>query len=218
MGYSSGNTDPYFSNVTVLMHMDGTEGSTAFTDVKGHAFSVRDSGSKLTTTQKKFGTASLNGSISTTQVSDLSFGTGDFTIECWAYLSSYTNFSGVFGVSTSSSLGSFYARGSTANPQVYFYCSAGQVRHQTTLATGTWYHLAVVRESGTVWVYVNGVKSTASLALGDFPVSVFTIGNSVGTGGLSEPMAGNIDEFRVTKGVARYTVNFTPPSVAFPDS
>ena len=81
--------DPYFQNVSLLMHMDGTNGGTTFTDNSNYALSVTPTNATTSTTQVKFGTASayFNGSAYLTMptTSQFAFGTGDFTIEFWGY-------------------------------------------------------------------------------------------------------------------------------------
>ena len=78
-------------------------------------------------------------------------------------------------------------------------------------STDTWYHIALVRYGTSIKLYVNGVSNistSSSLGLVDNSVSL-SIGSML-TGEYS--MNGYIDELRISKGVARWTSNFTPPT------
>jgi hypothetical protein len=86
----------------------------------------------------------------------------------------------------------------------------------TSIAANTWYHVAVSRYAGNTRLFVNGVQdgstysdSTNYLAVANRPV----IG--VGGGLAAFFFNGYIDDLRITKGIARYTSNFTPPTTAF---
>ena len=85
MGVASG--DPYFANVVALLHFDGADGSTTFTDVKGHTFTAAGN-AQIDTAQSLFGGASLllDGSgdyIWAADSADWDFGTADFAVELW---------------------------------------------------------------------------------------------------------------------------------------
>jgi len=89
----------------------------------------------------------------------------------------------------------------------------------TTSATGTWHHVAVVRDGTSMVLYVNGtnvgsatISSSRSLNLG--LGGAVWVGNN---GSSSTAYKGYIDDLRITKGVARYTANFTPPEAKLPN-
>ena len=88
-----------------------------------------------------------------------------------------------------------------------------------TMSTGTWYHLAVVRSSGSINVYFNGTVSSSG-ALSDTKnlIDGSVTGVYVGTNslGANANFDGYIDDLRITQ-KARYTSNFTPPSEEFPN-
>ena len=173
---------------------------------------------QISTTQSKFGGSSMyfdgtgDGLIGpSTQLA--SFGTGDFTIESWVYLTTISGadrylFTTGNGIDTSLKL---YI-GSTG--EIVIFTSFGTRLSSTNpLVVNTWTHVAVRRYNGTLAVYLNGVQNgTAS-----YSTAIDCNGNiSVGSdnnGGSS--MIGYLDDFRVTKGIARYTSNFTPPTTAF---
>jgi hypothetical protein len=80
-----------------------------------------------------------------------------------------------------------------------------------TVSTGTWYHLAVVRLGTSIRLYVDGVLAASAVTTGQLNVSDLSA-LLIGDG-----LNGWLDDVRVTKGVARYTTDFTPPALAFPD-
>ncbi len=76
--------------------------------------------------------------------------------------------------------------------------------------------MALEREGGEIKMYVSGVKTGETWNVGssfNFNQSTLRIGSGVGTDSLN----GHIDELRITKGIARYTKNFTPPDAPFPN-
>ena len=79
----------------------------------------------------------------------------------------------------------------------------------------TWHHIAVVRSGSTLTTYVDGTsRGTDTISLAMSPTSAdVEIGQGVYTS--SYPYEGYLDDIRITKGVARYTSNFTPPTASF---
>jgi hypothetical protein len=80
---------------------------------------------------------------------------------------------------------------------------------------GSWVHVAVVRNGNTVTIYSNGTNVgsgsyTGSPAVTTDPLSIGGASNAAFS------LNGYIDDLRITKGYARYTANFTPPTTAFP--
>lgn len=227
---TGGGGDLYFSNVVALLHMNGSDGSTTITDQKSHTFSVIGS-STISTAESKFGGASYS-SVSNSQVrsadsSDWDFGSGDFTLELWVYS---TNNSAIQGMLSKRVDGSVYSPFVLfSNPSnsnlISCYLSTSntawdiQLTSTTALTTGSWIHVAVTRSGTTFRLFVNGTleaSTTGSSAL-------ITNSANLVVGGFSEVtyqyiFIGYIDDVRLTKGVARYTASFTPPSAQFPDA
>jgi len=226
--------DPYYDNVTLLLHGDGD-----LTDKSGTPKTVTAVGSAATsTTQKKFGTASLAslaaGDFYTVPDSSaFDFGSGDFTVEMWLYP--------VAGNSGYRSLYSKRATTATVAPVQAFIdpsgvltvfaanaASAGSVAWTVTItassspSVGQWSHFAMVRSGSTVTVYLNGVSVGSSSALGGSALAqnnaAFCVGSTYSGGAGDAYFGGYIDEFRVSKGVARYTASFTPATAAFADA
>ena len=81
-----------------------------------------------------------------------------------------------------------------------------------SIGTGTWQHVALVRQSGSLYIYSNGVKYTVASDTTNYTGTTLVIGGYYST---SQLWNGYIDDFRITRGLARYTANFTPPTQAF---
>lgn len=216
--------DPYFSNVTSLLHFDGANGSTTFTDVKGLSYTSAG-GAALSTTEPKFGTASLalNGTTQYLEAADnaaFKVGGGSFTIEAWVYLAADPAagaFAPIASHGNSTADGSYFFAIASGRQLHFSFNSAGTTVAGGTVALNTWTHVAVVQSGSTLTLYANGT----SVASGGAPLSgslagAFRIGRGRATS--SNYFNGRIDEFRIIKGVARYTANFTPPAAAFLDT
>jgi len=99
--------------------------------------------------------------------------------------------------------------------------SVGGVGSQPALAKGTVYHLALQKIGQVVTTYINGVGYTSSgptppVSVND-PVSPVTLPPSIGRmGGIGSNEDFNFDQYRITRGLARYSGNFTPPTTLFP--
>jgi hypothetical protein len=143
-------------------------------------------------------------------------GTGNFTIEGWFYLNSLANAYYVLGGTWSVENSNEWLIQIQNNGSIRFLTTAGTSFYSAGITTGTWYHFAAVRSGTTVTLYINGTSVgsyTNSNSIGSTAVTTFWgIQNAS-----SWPWNGYIDDLRITKGVARYTANFTPPSAPFPD-
>jgi len=226
-GGGGGGGDPNFANVSSLLHFDGTNGSTTFTDQKSISWTaVGDA--QLATDVAKFGTAALklDGTGDYAEASSpagFDFGTGDFTIEGWVHPdSTSTNWlcsaidAGAGGWALSGRHASF---GNVL--RFYSYVRAAGYNGSTVVTTGAWHHVAATRASGTLRVFLDGALEITLAGFTDnFPAPVRArIGSTPQTtSGQQISAACRIDDLRVTKGVARYTAAFTPPTEAFPDS
>jgi hypothetical protein len=87
------------------------------------------------------------------------------------------------------------------------------------MSATSWTHLAFVRYGSDFSVYINGVKNTLSSSLSGSVYNgteALIIGAGGTTGAYVFALNGYIQDVRITKGVARYTTGFTPPTAAFP--
>ena len=173
---------------------------------------------QISTTQSKFGGSSMKFDGSGDQLVapnsvDQQLGTGAFTIEFWVYVN-FIALKAFMGKGTSGSTG--WAVGMNAASKVGFYYGSTSVTSSGSLSSSTWTHIAVVREgTGTnqTKIYINGTNDGTATVSTDFNQ---TDALYVGTGrGGSGDFNGYIDDARITKGIARYTANFTPPAAPF---
>jgi hypothetical protein len=172
---------------------------------------------QIDTTTKKFGTGSLEfdgtGDYLKFPASNtLEMGTGDFTVEFWIYIAARTSFAAIF----LSGLGAndLYVNFDTSGNVLRLTNSTTVFAVTGTIPLTTWTHIAVVRSSGSSKIYVDGTGGTAVTCTINFTAT----GPSIGAANAGQsPFNGYIDDLRVTKGVARYTANFTAPTAAFPD-
>lgn len=219
------------SNTVLLPKFDNAGVSDA-----GNKNDIETNGSSASDSSvTKFGNNSIsfNGSTdslfippSPLQVMDI----GDFTVESWVYLKGKTanevivDKGGVSGTSYAN-----YRLGLDPSGSA-FYFTAGQTTNSgccgtigatltgtTNPSLNTWYHVAVSKAGSTYRLFVNGnLESTATSIVvpSDTANRALTIGFEPGQSS-SWRLNGNLFDLRITKGVAVYTANFTPPSAAF---
>ena len=216
-----GKRDPDLDAPTVaLLHFDGTDASTTITDSSPSAKTYTAQGNaQLDTAQQKFGTASLlcDGTgdyVDTPDHADFDFGSGDFTIDCQVRFNT-TQGCDLAGKMTALGIG--WAFVFLADTLRLYRAGALLVQVAWTPSTATWYHLAVVRNSNEIKFFVDGnQQGTTQDATGqtyEGGATTFKVGagTAAGTNGLD----GWADEVRVTKGLARWTANFTAPALAY---
>ena len=227
--------DTYYNSCSLLLHCDGANGSTTFTDNSPSPKTVTsNNGAAISTAQSKFGGASalFDGTddyLNTPSSADFDFGTGDFTVEFWVNPSSLGGSAALVGTRTNDTsttirwciLATTDAGINVLGCDIWSTSDAriALFNHQSQIPTGQWTHCALVRYGTSFKLYQNGVQSTSG-ATTSAPVAnsstVVNIGSFISSGVLK--LNGYIDELRITKGVARYTGNFTPQTSAFPNN
>jgi len=228
-----------------LLHFDGTDASTTFTDGSGKTWTARGT-AQLDTAQKKFGTASglFDGNsdwIDTPDHDDFAMGSGNFTLDFQVRWNSLPATGGatvvqvLFGQSynTTDWQGGWVL-------QSWIWSGANTIRYLTFqmqstgatpaalvaldwdmtsgITTNTWYHIAIVRYGNSWKMYVDGTSVASTTDSDSMPAygAVFQVGYcSKGIYGGLGYFNGWIDEFRVLKGIARWTGNFTSPTSAY---
>lgn len=176
---------------------------------------------QISTAQSKFGTGSMyfNGSTDYLKlpVKTVEFGTGDFTVEAWVYITQKTVQNNIMD-SRSSSGGANPFMFSISGTNAYLWYWTGTAYYTTnTVPLNTWTHVAISRTSGTVKMFIDGVIGYSGSDTSNMTGTSTTTFN-IGTGGpLTGWFNGYMDDFRITKGVGRYLYNFTPPTKAYPD-
>jgi hypothetical protein len=214
--------DTYYNSCSLLLHFDGANGSTTFTDNSPTPKTATPAGNaQISTTQSKFGGASLylDGTgdyLTFPSNSQFAYGTGNFTIECWVYFAAGSSYRQIF--SNRPTPGSVSSEGSLAiNPSngLSWYTNTFIIDYTTSIGTNQWVHVAICRNGSSLKVFANGVQVGSTTNSDNLTSTSFTIGAN---GNGSEAFNGYIDELRLTKGVARYTGNFTPQTSAFPNN
>ena len=226
--------DANYNSVSLLLNMEGDSGSTNFLDKSSFNHTISRVGSIITAAQSKFGgtSAGFDGSndyLSASASSEFQMSSGDFTYECWFYSQDHANtHRAVFSQWPNSSPNNgdnecFIISNSTSSNggklRWDFETSGGRLLlfSSTTISTNTWYHVAIVRSSSTIKLYLNGTEEDSLSSSADCGVnSAFDIGRTDYTNGSVSKFDGFIDGFRLTKGVARYTSNFSIPTEDFP--
>lgn len=184
---------------------------------------------RISNSTKKYGTGSMyfDGtgdylSIPTTSLSG-DFGTGDFTVEFWMNASAAGTYVAVVGTqsiagNTTAGMWRVTNRSASANG-IYFNYTTGSAFTDLTFSTtnyndGTWHHVAACRASGTLRMFVDGVSVGTPTAVAQSLTSGQKIYVAYNVQD-AQYYTGYVDDLRITKGFARYTANFTPPTATF---
>lgn len=215
-GSPSGPSDPDFANVSLLLDGDAEP----ITDLTGKHNVETVGTAAVSTTQKKFGTGSIdfngNGRLAVPENgTDFTFGAGDFTIETWVYITvnvtcfifDWRKESGNQGVMPSLRL---------EGNRLKYYNGALGISADFGGRLDQWLHIALVKSGTQTKLYINGTQEGVTYSDSDNYISPQD--GNVYIGGRPDGfnLAGYIDDFRITKGIARYTGNFTPPTEALP--
>ncbi len=150
---------------------------------------------------------------------DWNFGSGDFTIDAWVFLNSYSNENIIYSqtVDTDNRF-MFYVASSTG--RLAFFVMVGGVtkisylQSGNAIGLGAWHHVAIVRSGSNGILFIDGVQGASNVGandLGDIAAGI-QIGATVPFGYY---MNGYIDELRISKGIARWTSDFTPPTAPY---
>jgi hypothetical protein len=178
---------------------------------------------QISTSVKKYGTGSLafdgNGDALVPPPNAMfNMGTGNFTIECWVYPQTQVqNFPGVFNLSGVADLSVAFDHSDGTNDSFSMLLGATRTSASVTSAVDNWYHIALVRNGTTVTLYIDGTSRATATNSSTLGGNNCTIG-MYSTSFSSTSFKGYIDDLRITKGYARYTSNFTPPTAAFPNN
>lgn len=216
----------------ILLHMDGADGATTFTDVaaggSAHTWTARGN-AQIDTGITKFGTATglFDGTgdwIDTPDHADFTIGANDFVCDCWF------NFAGSAGTryqlagqidsggtSASASIYLEHTAGNKIGGAVHIGATAFAVAGTTNITTSGWHHVALVRHGTNIYVFVDGVKEGTTGSVSG------SINDSsqlwrVGANAFGNAWPGSIDEFRLSIGTNRgwtgasFTVPVSPYS------
>lgn len=225
--------DAGYPSVSLLLHGRGASGSRAIVDNGAAAKAIAVGGNAaISSAQSKFDGTSIvfdgtaNTYLSTPHATDLNLVSGDFTVEGWIRYTALSSGnmqivnkdgdathypSWAMSVSSAGKLNGVVSNsGGMATQQV--------LTSVASLTAAAWNHVAFVRSGSTLYLFLNG-NLEVSIAQS---VAIVDGGRQLGIGGqtgaaLAEILNGYLTNLRVTKGLARYTANFSVPMLPFPD-
>jgi Concanavalin A-like lectin/glucanases superfamily len=223
--------DSNYYNVGLLLNFEGSDGSTTFTDISITPKTPTVNGdAQIDTAQFRTGSSSmlLDGTgdyLSYAQHADFDFGTGDFCIEFWYRANTITTDQALVSyLVPSATVGAdvgfgIHMLGATSDKIYAFFYSGATETACSSLAAivaGTWYHIRVNRVSGIVYLWLDGVlqeSKTLSYSIQTPTSRALHIGRYSNSN--IRAANGWIDGLRITKGVGRGAVSFTPSTELF---
>lgn len=204
--------DEHWDKVVALLHFDGD-----LTDETGRVWI--NSGVTTDNTNSLYNDYGVFSGSSKMTATIPALGKNDFTIEAWVNHDANTDYRCIFDSrahSPRAKNGLAIYTSSTLTDNVPVVWEDTQIlKGSSKITASEWVHIAVVRESGILYYYVNGSLIGFGSFTSDLTNTTATIGCTYEN---SQFYQGRIDELRITKGVARYTENFTPPTGPFPSS
>lgn len=228
-------TDEYIDNVVLLLNAAGSDGSTTIVDEIGNGWTAH--GDAQVDDSLGYNALAFDGSGDYIQLNtnplptDLQLGSSDFTIDFWARLSGTGAYEIVGNLNDGTGAGHYWViLNSTYLGQhsVQFGTSGSGTKRfgSSTLATNTLMHIALVRDGADLHCFVGGTRVNVTgsglpaESLTNF-VGNYTVPYLVGASysnivGHTYYLNGWIKALRITKGVARWTTDFTPPDAPFP--
>ena len=214
------------SYTKALLHMNGVNLEQTFTDESGKTWTARGS-SYTDTSVKKFGTASayfdaVGDWIDTPDHADFDIGAGDFTIDMWIRPDGINQTAFLCGQADASATSRCVDIVILPDESVSGRIYVGATEYTATLAAGsyadaTWLHIALVRYGNTLKIYGNGVVGAVTDDVTGVTATNSATIFSVGRVGAyaSNLYKGFVDEFRFSKGIARWTANFEVPTAEY---
>lgn len=213
-------SDPFLSSVVLRLMGDSADGNTTFTDVSSKANVMTPHGTIAHSADTApFGTTSIKlpGSSYLTGPTGVNFqfGTGAYTLECWCNATSLAVVIDLLAFcAPGSATGTIMQIATTGKLAATTYTNQFMPPAGTSIATGTWHHVAMTKDATTTRLFLDGVLQSSLVGDG--------VTNSDGVCGIGATTApagiftGYLKDVRITKGVARYTANFPIWYQAFP--
>ena len=210
-------SDSYFNYVSLLLNGDGTNGAqnNTFLDSSTNNFTITRNGNTTQGSFSPYGNLWSNyfdGSsyLSAPAGSAWAFGTGDFTVETWINTNTTNSQQCITGTYLNSSSGfSFTIETSNNYLKVRTLGDPVVLTGNVTVTPNVWHHVAVVRSSGTITLYLDGTScgstsNSDNITSNGVAMYIGQLGNSSGY------VNGYLSNVRIVKGTAVYTSNFTP--------
>ena len=218
------------SYAKLVLHCDGADASTTFTDdgTTGHTVTANGD-AQIDTAQQKFGTGSglFDGTgdyLSVPDHADWDFAAGDFTVDFWVRFNSVAANCTFAGQSTGGTDRAWSIQWTTSNLLFFQYSTAasgGSANANAwsfawTPSTATWYHVAVVRNGADLKAFIDGTQIGITQNISTDTIRDSAVELRIGVrNDAGSPLNGWLDELRISKGIARWTANFTPPTEAY---
>ena len=206
-------------NTVLCLPMDGSDGSTTFTDSSFYGRTVTANGNaQIDTAQSKFGGASglFDGSGDYLRFSgtidEFSFGTGDFTVMFWVRPGTATGNQALIDFRVGNA--GAYPMLLTSGTQLQYYFNSGFQITGGTLSANTWYHVCLTRSGSSTKLFVDGTQIGSTYTNSSSCVCG-TNGPYIGFDNASYYYNGWMDDLVILKGTALYTANFTAPTSAY---
>ncbi len=211
------------ADTKLLLHMNGIDASTTFTDDSVTPHTVTANGNaQIDTAYKKFGTGSglFDGTgdyLSIPDHADFDFSGGIFTVDVWIRPTAIGNTMYIYTQGNSSTYHTNLRIHSTGTLRfnVINTVSIISMTSTSTISANTWTHVAVVENGDSWYLFINGILEDSITDtdrtpnyIGDIIIGAFV---DFGNG-----FDGHIDEFRVSNGTARWTADFIPPTIEYP--
>lgn len=214
---NTGGIDTY---TKLMLHMNGTDASTTFTDSSSSARTVTVAGdAQIDTAQSKFGGASglFDGTgdwLTVANHADFDISSGDWTIDFWMRQADLTARQIIGKSKQSASFDGWYLTSDgSGNLQFYSGTNTLRITASSAFSATTWAHVALVQSGTTITMYLNGTSVGSWVGNPTEYDSPLAIGTNLTTG--TGRYSGHLDELRFSKGIARWTANFTPPTAAY---
>lgn len=211
-------SDPYFKLTTLLLSGSALSANTVVRDSSTNNFNMTVYGDSRASNFTPYGTGwsvyfdGTDDFITAPANAAFDFGTNDFTIECWIYYSvsppSSTAYDYIWGVGANNTNGlGLYIQGGV----IKIWNGSSILTTSSNIVSSVWYHITTVRTSSVLTVYLNGfsigtVSLSSNLSGGSSTGFYIASWNNIDV----EDFTGYISNFRVVKGTAVYTANFTP--------
>ena len=231
-GSSMTNYTPTPANFSTAPALLLNFANAAVTDTAGGDNILTGSTATITSASKYgSGAMTFNGTsdyVAATSTTSYTFGTANFTVEYWVYFNS---------VAATQCVAAAYNSGGSdgTSPVAWTIRSNGVLGWEgyseassfvgtaltptATVTANTWHHVATVRNNGEIIAFLNG-RVVGRVSVGNAAMAAPGGGIHIGRAGLynGQFFNGSVDDFRVTKGVARYTSDFAPPARALPET
>ena len=193
----------------LLLHCDD------YSDSSMYGIELMDKSAQVSTEQSKFGGKSMyfNGStrlaMSDVKAKIFDFGTGDFTVEAWIYPEEITTDNFIFSGGANGAF--FFGRKGSNIIGIGRANILWDTEAPVATPANTWSHVAVVRNNGLVYFYVNGTQYGTGITMNTNAYSMAGFMAYIGSQGSNLYYKGYMDEIRVSN-VARWTESFVPPT------